>query len=682
MPRHGGAAAGPSMSAAIVRNQCRAPELAGGRPGGKLGTMTGFTWHPPADLVASANVTRLMRRHGIASAAELQRRSVADPAWFWDAAVRDLGIAFATPYRAVRDTSRGIPWTDWFVGGTLNITANCLDRHLAGAAADTTALVAVREDGTRTVLTYRALTAAVDRCAAALRAADVGPGDRVAAYMPMCADVVIQMLATFQVGAVFVPVFSGYAPPALAERLRHAEAALLFTADVTWRRGTALPVKAQADAAVAEAPGVRRVVVTRSSGDDLPWTPDRDVAWEDFLASGTGGDMTYPASMDPALILYTSGTSGRPKGTVHSHAGTLVQVAKETGYAFDLKAGDRFFWLTDIGWMMGPWSIIGGLFHGATVVLYDGAPDWPTPTRLWSLLADLGVSVFGISPTAIRMAMRQPISPAAAADLSALRILGSTGEPWDEASWTWYFERIGGGRCPIINISGGTDIIGCFLSPLPIQPLKPMTLVGPGLGMAVDVWNEAGRPVRGEVGYLVCTAPAPSMTRGLWRDPERYLDSYWSKWPDVWNHGDWARIDEDGLWFLQGRADDTLKVAGRRIGPAEVEGALIATGMVSEAAAIGVPHEIKGEAIVCFAVLKPDVAPTDALRAQLREAVVLRLGRIDRPEAVYFVSDLPRTRSAKIVRRLVRAVHLGETDLGDLSSLQNPEALAAVGRAT
>jgi acetyl-CoA synthetase len=641
-----------------------------------------IVWRPTADLMAEANVTRLMRRHGIAHVRDLRTRSVTDPDWFWDAVVRDLGIAFHTPYHTVRDTSAGIPWTTWFGGGSLNITANCLARHVDGGRGDHVALVAEREDGTRTRHTYRELAALVDRCTAALRAAGVVPGDRVAAYMPMTAEVVIQMLATFQVGAIFVPVFSGYAAPALAERLRHAEVTLLFTTDVARRRAGAIPVKAQADAALAEAPSVRRVVVVRHENGEIPWTDDRDVSWNAFLGTGTDASTTWRAAMDPALILYTSGTSGRPKGTVHSHAGSLVQIAKETGYAFDLRPEDRFFWLTDIGWMMGPWTIVGGLFHGATVVLYDGAFDWPAPTRLWSLLADLRITVFGISPTAVRMAMRQGIVPATAFDLSSLRILGSTGEPWDEASWTWCFEHVGGRRCPIINISGGTDIIGCFLSPLPIDPLKPMTLVGPGLGMAVDVWNEAGEPVRGEVGYLVCTEPAPSMTRGLWNDPARYLESYWSTWPDVWNHGDWARIDEDGCWFLQGRADDTLKVAGRRIGPAEVEGALIETGKVSEAAAIGVPHEIKGETIVCYAVLKPGIEPGDGLREELRGAVVARLGKIDRPDAVHFVADLPKTRSAKIVRRLVRAVHLGATDLGDLSSLQNPESLEAIRRAT
>jgi len=643
--------------------------------------MTRVVWRPPEPLIAAANVTRFMRAHAISRVEDLLARSVAEPEWFWNAVVRDLGIAFATPYHTVRDTSRGIPWTDWFVGGTLNLAANCLGRHLPHGAARP-ALVGEREDGTVRQLTYGELVDVVDRCAAGLRAVGVTPGDRVAAYMPMTVEVAIQMLATFQMGATFVPIFSGYAPAAVAERLRDAAVTLLFTADATIRRGKVVPIKSGADTAAAATPSLTRMVVVRYTTLEISWDSERDVTWDAFLDAGNDATTTMCPSMTPALILYTSGTTGRPKGTVHSHAGSLVQIAKEVGYAFDVKPTDRFCWLTDIGWMMGPWMLIGGLFHGATVVLYDGAFDWPDEDRLWAVLARHAITVFGISPTAVRLAMRRGVRPTEHHDLSALRILGSTGEPWDEASWRWFFEEVGRMHCPIINISGGTDIIGCFLSPLPVHALKPATLVGPGLGMAVDVWNDAGEPVRGEVGYLVCTQPAPSMTRGLWNDPDRYLESYWSTWPDVWNHGDWAWIDDDGFWFLQGRADDTLKVAGRRIGPAEIEGALLGTGAVSEAAAIGVPHEIKGEGIVCFVVLKPGHEPTDTLREALRQAVVDGLGKIDRPESVRFVTDLPKTRSAKIVRRLVRAVHLGERDLGDLSSLQNPDALEAIRRAT
>lgn len=642
--------------------------------------MSDFVWHPTPELFDQANVTRLMQRHGIASIDALMRRSVAEQEWFWQAIVDDLGIEFETPFTKVRDSSQGIPWTDWYVGGRLNLTRNCLAHAEGEADRDRTCLVAEHEDGTVRSYSYHQFADLVGRCAASLRALGIGKGDRVGAYMPMTAEVAIQMFATIQIGAIFIPIFSGFAPAAVAERLNDAEARILFTAAGSARRGKTLSIKPQADEAVAAVPSLEKVIVLQRGEADVPWNEDLDLDWEAFLELGSG----YPVaaeiveSMAPALILYTSGTTGRPKGTVHSHAGSLVQIAKEVGYAFDMKPADRFFWLTDIGWMMGPWMLIGGLFHRATVYLYEGAIDWPVPGRLWEMVQRHQISTLGISPTAIRLLQRAGDEVPANHDLQSLRILGSTGEPWDEDSWTWFFETIGHKRCPIINIAGGTDLIGCFLSPLPVQPIKPCSLVGPGLGMAVDVWNEEGSPIREEVGYLVATEPAPSMTRGLWNDPERYLEAYWSTWKDVWNHGDWAIIDEDGQWFLRGRADDTLNVAGKRLGPAEIEGVLIETGLVSEAAAIGIPHDVKGEAIVCFVVLRPPHAPSEAMTRDLIDAVARHLGKLGRPERVLYVEDLPKTRSAKILRRLIRSKYLGQEELGDLSSLQNPKALQAI----
>ena len=644
-----------------------------------------IVWRPGANSQENTRVGRFMAAHGIDSVDQLRARSAREQEWFWRSLVDFMGVEFDTPYEQVFDDTRGAPWTDWFVGGELNLVANCLDRHADGARRDEICLVGRTELGERTTYTFAQLRAEVDRCASAMRGLGVGRGDRVASYMPMITEVVVQMLATIKVGAIFIPVFSGYAPAALAERLNGAEVKLLFAADRSSRRGRRIDILPGARAALEEAPSVQHmVIVVRPTipGEppmELELLEGRDRAWTEFLASGRGGplDAEKVPSMDPALILYTSGTTGRPKGTVHSHAGSLVQIAKEVGFAFDMREDDQFFWFTDIGWMMGPWTLIGGLFWGATVHLYEGAIDYPRKDELWRVLEEERITVFGISPTAIRMLMKAGTEDVDARDLSALRLLGSTGEPWDEESWQWYYEHVGGTRCPVINISGGTDIIGCFLSPLPIEPLKPCSLGGPGLGMAVDVWNDAGESVRGELGYLVATHPAPSMTRGLWQDPERYLESYWQPWPDIWNHGDWAYVDPDGHWFLHGRSDDTLKVAGRRIGPAELEGALIETGKVSEAAAVGVPHDVKGTGIVCFAVLKAGTEPDDELRNQLETAIVDRLGKVDRPEKILFVDDLPKTRSAKILRRMVRAKYLGE-ELGDTSSLQNPEALEGI----
>jgi acetyl-CoA synthetase len=642
-----------------------------------------FVWEPSEEITESANVTRFMRKHGIARVEDLVRRSIDEQEWFWDAIAEDLEIEFAAPYHTVRDTRRGIPWTDWYVGGKLNLTSNCVDRHRHGPLANQPCLVSEHEDGTHRVLTYSEFANLVDRCAASLRAAGIASGDRVAALMPMTAEVAIQMFATIKIGAIFIPIFSGFAAPAIAERLHDAEAKLLFTAEASSRRGNVLPLRPTFTEVAESVPTLEKIVVL-GRGETPPFSRlKREIHWEGFLASGNDQSAAeIVPSMHPALILYTSGTSGQPKGTVHSHAGSLIQIAKEVGYAFDMRSGDRFCWVTDIGWMMGPWMLIGGFFHGATAYLYEGAIDWPEPDRLGEFIEKHRISVLGISPTLARVLRRSGDDVLAGCDLGSLRVLGSTGEPWDEESWLWYFDRLGGRRCPVINISGGTDIIGCFLSPLPLHKLKPCTLAAAGLGMAVEVWNEKGKPVQGEVGYLVCTQPTPSMTRGLWKDAKRYLDTYWRRWVDVWNHGDWAFIDEDGFWFLSGRADDTLNVAGKRIGPAEIEGALIQSGKVSEAAAVGVPDELKGESIVVFAVLRPGVDPSEELKHHLVRTVADRVGKHGRPREIFFVLDLPKTRSAKIVRRVIRNRYLGEGQLGDLSSLQNPEAIDSIPQAS
>lgn len=379
-------------------------------------------------------------------------------------------------------------------------------------------------------------------------------------------------------------------------------------------------------------------------------------------------------SEDKCLVVYTSGTTGRPKGTVHTHGGVLAQIAKELGYYFDVKPGDRFFWLTDMGWMMGPWSLIGSTFFGAACMIFEGAPDWPNPDRLWQLVEDSELTHLGISPTAVRLLARAGERWAEKHDLSSLRILGSTGEPWDPESYAWFFRNAGGCQRPIINISGGTEIMGCLLACYPIAALKPCSFHGPGLAMDVNVVNDQAQPVRGSRGLLVLKKPAPSLTRGFLNDPRRYLDTYFSRWPDLWNHGDWARVDADGFWYIDGRADDTIKVAGRRTGPAEIESVLIGDGSVSEAVAIGVPDQLKGEAIVCFVVLKAEIAASDALATALEERVARALGKTFRPARTHFVASLPKTRSAKIVRGAIRRVYLG-LPVENIASIDDPRSL-------
>jgi acetyl-CoA synthetase len=639
--------------------------------------MKDLLWEPSRDRIEQANVTRFMKRHGIRDYDDLVRRSTQDTSWFWDAAQKDLGLLWDVPYTQVQDGSKGFPWTRWFLGGKLNIVRNCIDR---GRGAQT-AILWHGDDGRTERWDYDRLSRAVREVALGLKRLGLGKGDAVGIYMPMVPEIVAVFFGCLKIGAIAVPVFSAFGAPALAVRLNDAEARVLFTADGVVRRGKPSPLKPEADRAVGECPKIEKVVVFRRLGLDWP-RGARDLPWEEFL--GNPAETLPTASLeaeDPALVMYTSGTTGKPKGTVHTHAGALVQIAKELGYAFDVKPADVFFWVTDIGWMMGPWEMIGATFFGATLVVFEGAPNYPAPDRLWEIVEQDRVTHLGISPTAIRLLKSFPLDWVTRHDLGSLRVLGSTGEPWDPESYLWFFKNVGQGRCPIINISGGTEIMGCHLSPLPITPLKACTLGGPGLGMDVDVFDDQGRPVRGEIGHLVCRKPAPSMTKGFLKDPERYLETYFSKFgPGVWYHGDWAKIDEDGFWFLYGRSDDTIKIAGKRVGPAEIEAALLEHPAALEAAAIGVPHDVKGEAIVCFVVLRPGFSPSEPLREELSLQVVKHLGKTLRPELVKFATLLPKTRSAKIVRGAIRRRWLREP-LGDLSSVENPDALEAISRA-
>ncbi|HYS19147.1 MAG TPA: AMP-binding protein, partial [Candidatus Binatia bacterium] len=463
-------------------------------------------------------------------------------------------------------------------------------------------------------------------------------------------------------------------------------ARLLITADTFARRGQPIPLKRTADEAVAASPTVKHVIVLRRLGgkapEPTPWTPGRDHWWQELVVAESPECPAAAVPADhPALIIYTSGTTGKPKGTVLTHGGFSVKNAHDFAYCFDIGEGDRVFWVTDLGWLMGPMLITGTLLHGATVVLFEGTPDYPQPDRLWAVVAKHRITHMGISPTAVRALMPHGDAWWRKHDRSSLRIVASTGEPWNPEPYRWLFENAGKARVPIINYTGGTEISGGILSSFPIAPIKPCSFTGPIPGMAADCFGEDGRPVRGQVGELVVTAPWPGMTQGFWKDPQRYEETYWSRWPDVWVHGDWAYVDEDGFWFIQGRSDDTLKIAGKRLGPAEVESVLVSHEAVAEAGVVGVPHEVKGEAIVCFVVLRPRHEPSEPLRVQLSDLVARQMGKALKPERVLFTKDLPKTRSAKIMRRVIRATYLGR-EPGDLSSLENPTAVKAITEAS
>jgi len=640
-----------------------------------------IVWRPTEAYVERANVTRLMRANGIATEEDLLHRSVADIAWFWDAVVRDLGLEFSRPYERVLDTSGGIEWATWFGGGRVNLAHNCVDRW-AERTPDAVAVLWEGEEGTVRRVTYRELREMSDRLANGLASLGVGERDAVGIFLPMSPEAVASVMACAKLGAIFLPVFSGFAADAVAVRLNDARAKVLITADGFPRRAKTVQMKEVADQAADAAPSLEHVVVwSRLGRKDLPWARDRDVRWDELL--GSQPDRFETRELDPEhplFIAYTSGTTGRPKGAVHVHGGFLVKIAEEVAYQTDVHPGEILFWFADLGWIMGPWEVVGATALGATVFLSDSAPDHPAPDRLWDMIERHRITHLGVSPTLIRALIPHGEEHVTRHDLSSLRILASTGEPWNPEPWRWFFEVVGESRCPIINLSGGTEVGACFLSPHPIAPLKPCTLRGPSLGMDLDIVDATGAPVpRGQVGELVCRQPWPGMTRGIWGDPERYLDTYWRRFPGVWLHGDWASVDPDGFWFLHGRSDDTISLAGKRLGPAEVESVLAGHPAVAEAAAVGVPHPVKGEAVWCFVVPRPDAEHDETLAAELADLVAGHLGKAFRPSRVLFVDELPRTRSAKILRRAIRAAVSGE-DPGDLSSLENPSALDAIRR--
>jgi acetyl-CoA synthetase len=638
-------------------------------------------WSPTEEVRERSNAIRLARNLGFEDYADLVWFSQDEPERFWPAAIEDMGLEFSQPWDEVVDLSRGPEWATWFVGGKLNLAWNCVHRWAHGERADAEAAVWQSEDGGRQALTYRELSSEVTRLAEALAALGVGSGDRVAIYLPMSPEVAIASHACAHLGAVQVPVFSGFAAPAIAGRLQHAETKVVVTVDGSLRRGREVPMKALVDEALADSPSVEHVVVWRRLGnEDVPMQPGRDVFWEDAVTDSPGE--LEPLEVDsehPYLLTYTSGTTGPPKGVLHVQGGFLVSITREVAYQADARPGDVIHFVTDMGWIMGPWEVVGGMALGCTVVFAEGAPDWPHPDRLWGLVERERVSILGLSPTLTRALIPHGEGLVARHDLSSLRVLVTTGEPWNPEPYRWLFENVGGGRCPIINCSGGTEVGACFLSPTVAAPIKACSLGGPALGMAMDVVDADGRSVRGEVGELVCRKPFPGMTRGFWRDRERYLDSYWRRLPGIWVHGDWASVDEDGYWFLHGRSDDTLNIAGKRVGPAELESAVVAHPSVAEAAAVGVPHDVKGEVAWVFCALVPGAEPSEELAAELRGVAAGELGKAFAPERVLFVSALPKTRSAKIVRRAVRAKALG-SDPGDLSSLENPETLEEIER--
>lgn len=634
-------------------------------------------WKPTDEMIEKTQLMRFMRQIGVKDWDELYSFSISDVEKFTEEVLRFLDIKFDPPYEKLLDISNGIEWAKWCVGGGLNIVQMCVDRWAESETSSNLAVIWEGEEETIKQVTYAELKRMVESCAAGLRKSGIKKGDAVGIHLPMMIETVVALLAVNRVGAIAVPVFSGYGVEAIASRLSAVGAKALFTCDAFPRRGKYFEAFKIAEQSLQRCPTVEKVFLVRRTGVKIESSLEL-IEYEELIKTDDA-ILSAPEptnAEDPLIILYTSGTTGRPKGIAHTHCGFPIKAAQDMAFGTDVGVGTRICWVTDIGWMMGPWLIYGALILGGTVTIYDGAPDFPAADRIWSFVSRNKVEILGISPTLVRSLATKGDDLPKRHDLSSLRAFASTGEPWNPAPWLWLFDKVGNSRIPIINYSGGTEISGGILMGNFLLPIKPCSFPAPCPGIDAVILNEDGEPVeRGEVGELCIRKPWIGMARGFWQEPERYIQTYWSRFEKIWVHGDWAMQDTDGHWYILGRSDDTLKVAGKRVGPAEVESLLVSHPAVMESAVIGVPDEIKGTKMIAFCVLKEK--GNENLRDELREIVAKEMGKPLAPSEIYFVSILPKTRNAKIMRRVVRAAYMGE-DPGDLSALENPQAVEEI----
>ncbi|WP_018924232.1 AMP-binding protein [Salsuginibacillus kocurii] len=635
-------------------------------------------WFPSDAYKKATRIQQWMHDQGYESYEDFYQASIKDISWFWAEAEKVLGVEWQEPYDETVNLGLGNQWPEWFVNGKLNVVQTALEKWAKNdQTAHHQALIWESENGEVRTYSFKELEAEVDAAAHGLKEKGLSRGELVGIYMPMLPETLIAMLAISKIGAVFAPAFSGYAADAVRTRLNACEAKMLITADGFLRRGKEVEMKKEADFAVEGVPTIETVVIVCRLGKDVPWNKSRDVKWNDLTDKKRVYEAEEMSTQDPMMLIYTSGTTGQPKGAVHTHAGFPVKAAFDAGIGMNVKEKDRLFWFTDMGWMMGPFLVYGALLNGAAVVMYEGSPDYPEPDRMWKLIDKHQVTHLGISPTLIRALMRKGNEWVEKHDLSSLEVIGSTGEPWNPEPWHWLFEKVGKKRIPIFNYSGGTEISGGILGNMLIKPIGPVTFNSPIPGMDAAVYDEHGQEVTGEVGELVIKQPWVGMTRGFWNEPERYENTYWSRFADTWVHGDWVSKDENGFWAITGRSDDILNIAGKRLGPAEMESALVDHPAVAEAGTIGIPDEVKGEAAICFVITKGEAIENEELKQELIKRAGEKLGKSLKPKAIYFVSDLPKTRNAKVMRRAIRSGFLN-TDAGDLSALENPEAVQEI----
>jgi acetyl-CoA synthetase len=621
--------------------------------------------------------TGAWRTNAIANDPGIYERAASDPEAFW--------AGFAAELEWIRPWTRILDWQPpharWFVGGQLNASVNCLDRHVRTSRRNTAALIWEGEPGDRRTLTYWDLYRQVCQCANVLKSLGVKKGDRVAIYLPLIPELAIAMLACARIGAVHSVVFGGFSAESLRDRINDAQASLLITADGGYRRGQIVPLKQTADEALKDTPSIRHVLLVRRQANEvfrIHVQDGRDHWYHELMQDASSECAPEPMdSEDMLYILYTSGTTGKPKGIVHTTAGYLVGTYATTKWVFDLKDTDVYWCTADIGWVTGhSYVVYGPLSNGATVVMYEGAPDWPSKDRFWEIVERYGVTIFYTAPTAIRAFMKWGTEWPAKRDLSSLRLLGSVGEPINPEAWMWYHEHIGHGRCPVVDTWWQTETGHIMITPLPgLTTLKPGSATKPFPGITAEIRTGAGEPVSHGGGLLALTKPWPGMLRGIYGDPERFVQQYWSRWADgVYFTGDGAYVDAQGDYRLLGRVDDVLNVAGHRLGTSELESALVDHPSVAEAAVVGRLHDIKGQSIAAFVTLKEGIIASHDLIDELKEHVVRKIGGIARPDQILFAADLPKTRSGKIMRRLLRDVAEGKA-LGDTTTLADPNVV-------
>jgi len=639
--------------------------------------LSDFEFIPTEKQIQESNIFKFMKKHNISSLDDLSQKAKNDLEWFWKSVDDDLGLVWDEPYSKILDDSKGIAWTKWFVDGKTNIYKSSVEKHSKSTPAKT-AYYFESEDGIKSKISYLELDSKVSKLANGLKSLGVKKGDVVAIYLPMIEEAIISILAAAKIGAIQTVIFSGYSSESLHIRLDDCNAKILLISDGFHRKGKTVSQKNAVDTAIKDT-SVEKTIVVSYKGVDKYEKSEKLVFYDDLVSSqNTICNTEILDSEDPLFILYTSGTTGNPKGVIHTHGGFSVFAGHQAAYLIDTQAQDTLFWPADIGWITGlVWNVYGLLEMGASAVIYDGALDFPNSDRLWKMLSDYQATIFGISPTAVRLFKKNNVEPLKLFSLDKIKNIPTTGEPLDEDSWWWLYEKVGNSKIPIMNLSGGTEIGGAMLSVFPGMKIKPSTVGIPVPGMNLDVIDDDKNSLREQNGYLIIKSPWPAMTRGLLNNPERYLDTYWSRFENIWFHGDYVYVDEDNLWYMRGRTDDVINVSGHRMSTAEIEHTVISHNQISDAASIAIPDELTGEAIVVFFV--PDEKNNVNLESEVSDYISKKIGKVAKPKFVFQLSDLPKTRTGKIMRRLLKSKLLG-TDLGDLSSLENPQILDEISK--